>query len=290
MRNRNLIIALWASGVALAAMNLTAQSTDEASPGQSQPQLGQPGQSSTEATAAGATFGAADLKASSIIGLAVRNEADERLGRVQDLIVCMTSHSVPFAIVGYGGTLGIGQTRVAVPLADLQWSDITKELILTATKEQFQSASAVPTGGYAAVAGEDWVKSVDRFYGQPSMTSPSRYERQEATGMTEGREPVRTPAEQKVATGLQNQPPAATPGITNAVTQITDNYVMDKVNGVIRQDMGARAGGISVTIKNGVVTLQGKVASDSQKQELNNQIKAVPGVERVDDQLMISPE
>jgi osmotically-inducible protein OsmY len=287
MRNGNLIIGLVAGGVALAATNLTAQSGYGSSPAKSQPQLGQPGQSSIDVTPAGATFGASDLKASSIIGLAVRNESDERLGKVQDLIVCLKSHSVPFAIVGYGGTLGIGQTRVAVPLTDLQWSDETKELILTATKEQFQSASAVPTGGYVAVAGEDWAKSVDRFYGQPSMTSESRYERQEATGMTEGREPVRTPAEQKGATSLQNQPPGAT---TNADTAITDDYVMDKVNGVIRQDMGARADGISVTIKNGVATLQGKVASEAQKQEIENQVKAVPGVDRVDDQLMISPE
>jgi osmotically-inducible protein OsmY len=59
---------------------------------------------------------------------------------------------------------------------------------------------------------------------------------------------------------------------------------------VIRQDLGARADGISVTIKNGVATLQGKVASEAQKQEIENQVKAVPGVDRVDDQLMISPE
>jgi hypothetical protein len=277
---------LVAGGLALATTNLTAQGTDELLP----PKPGPPGQNSKVADLPDPPAGTSDLKASSIIGLAVRNETGVRLGKVQDLIISMASHSAPFAIVEYGGTLGIGATRVAVPLADLKWSSESKELILTATKGEFESASPGPTRGWMAVADEDWVKNVDRFYGQPSTTSQSRYERQEATGTVEGREPVRNPAEPKGATSLLDQQPGATSGATNMAATPIDEYVLGKVKNVIRQDAGARAAGIQATIKNGTVTLQGKVGSEAQKQELENQIKAVPGVERVDDQLMLSPE
>ena len=202
----------------------------------------------------------------------------------------MTSHSVPFAIVEYGGTLGIGQTRVAVPISDLKWSSEPKQLILTATKEEFESATTAPTGGWMAVAGEDWLNNIDRFYGQPSLASQSRFERQEATGMTEGREPVRNPAEQKGATDLRNPQPPAAPGAANMSAPSTGEYVSDKVNGVIQQRLGQRAGDIQMTVKNGVVTLQGKVASEAQKQELENQIKAVPGVNEIDNQLTVTQE
>ena len=153
MQKRNLIIGLMAGGLALATTNVMAQGTEEALPAEHTPQMGRSSEPSVAAQLAGTTVGASDLRASRIIGLAVRNESGERLGKVEDLIVRFTSHSVPFAIVGYGGTLGIGETRVAVPLTDLRWSSEPRELTLSATKQQFQSASMTPTGAWMAVAG-----------------------------------------------------------------------------------------------------------------------------------------
>jgi osmotically-inducible protein OsmY/sporulation protein YlmC with PRC-barrel domain len=285
MRNSNLITALVAGGLALATTNLTAQGAGQSSPAMNPPQPGLQGQYSKEAPPAGATFGASDLKASSLIGLAVRNESGERLGKIQDLVINMTSRSAPIAIVEYGGALGIGETRVAVPLRDLKWSSDTKDLTLMTTKEQFESASSTPTGGWTVFAGEDCLKNVDRFYGQLSMTGESRYERQEATGMGEGRETVRDPAERKGATELMDKPSAINPGTTNKDGALQRDYVVDKVNAVIRQNLGANAGDVQVTVKNGHVILQGKAASEAQAQTIVNQVKAVPGVNQVENHL-----
>src|ERR1035437_1578222 len=151
MRNRDMIIALLAGGLTLATTNLTAQSTDQTSPDKNTPGMGDSSQHYKAAQPAGATSGASDLKASSIIGLVVRNDSGERLGKVEDLIVRFDSHTVPFAIVAYGGALGIGDTRVAVPLTDRKWSSEPRELTLSATKQQFESASTTPTGAWLAV-------------------------------------------------------------------------------------------------------------------------------------------
>jgi hypothetical protein len=281
-----MLTTLVAGALALATTNLTAQATDEALP----PQPGYQGQDSKAKERASPPIESLDLKASSIIGALVRNETGVRLGKVLDLIVSMSSHTVPFAIVEYGGTLGIGQTRVAVPITALKWSGEPKQLILTATKEEFESATTAPTGGWMAVAGEDWLRNVDRYYGQPSLTIQSHFERQEATGMTQGREPVRNPAEQKGATDLLNQQPPASPGAATMSAPATGDFVADKVNGVIHQGLGERAGDVQATVKNGVVTLRGKVATGAQKQELEDQIKAVPGVDQVDNQLTITQD
>jgi hypothetical protein len=285
MRNRKFIYALVAGGLALSTTNLRAQGTEEPLPvkSQSQATTTQEGQLSKEGSLMGASYGTC-LKASSLIGMAVRDQSDERLGKVNDLVVNLSSQAAPFAIIEYGGALGIGVTRVAVPLTELKWSSEPKQLTFAGTKEQFQSASVAPTGGWTAVAGEDWAKNIDRFYGQP-VTYRSRFERQESTGMEEGREPVRTPADHsKGATRLLNQPPGV-PAITNTLS--TDDYVTEKVNGVVRQNMGDRAENIQITIKNGRVTLKGKAASQEQKQTIENQIKAVPGVDQVDNRLMV---
>jgi osmotically-inducible protein OsmY len=63
--------------------------------------------------------------------------------------------------------------------------------------------------------------------------------------------------------------------------------VTEKVNSVVRQNTGDRAENIQVTIKNGRVTLKSKAASQEQKQTIENQIKAVPGVDQVDNRLMV---
>jgi hypothetical protein len=285
-----MITALAAGALALATTNLRAQSTEEAIPGKNSPQSGSLGQATKATERAGAPAESSDLKASSVIGLLVRNDTGVRLGKVEDLIVSMSSHTVPFAIIEYGGTLGIGQTRVAVPLTDLKWSNEPRQLILKASKEEFESATMTPTGGWVAVAGEDWLRNVDRYYGQPSLIGHSRYERQEAAGTTEGRETVRDPMERKGAADLLSPQLDAIPEGTNMVAPIPGDYVMDKVNSVVHQGLGAHAGDIQVTITNGVVTLRGKVASEAQKQELENQIKALPGVDQVDNRLTIPQE
>jgi hypothetical protein len=282
MRKRNLIGTLVAGGLALATTNLTAASAEQGFAPKSQPQSGDPAQSAKEAAPAAA---ASNLKASQIIGQTVRNDSGERLGKVHDLIVNLEARSTPFAIIEYGGRLGIGATHVAVPMTDLMWSGEPRQLILRATRQEFESASSIPTGGWMAVSGEDWLKVVDRFYGQPSTVSQSRHERQRTFGAVEGREPVPRPAEDKAAAGLLDPPPGANLGSPGAAKP-ADKDLMGRVKGLIHQEVGDGANDVQATIDHGVVTLKGKVATDAQKKALETEIMALPGVELVQDDQM----
>jgi len=288
MQNRNLITAFVAGVLALATTNLTAQGTSEVLPAPNQPQSGHPGLDPKPGQPVVTPAVASNLKVRSIVGLPVRNESGERLGKIQDLIVNLESHSAPVAIVEYGGTLGVGGTRVAVPLTDLKWSSEPKQLTLTATREQFESASFSPTGGWMAFAGEEWLKNVDRFYGQPSTTGQSRYERQEATGLTGGREPIRNPAKEESVNSPPDEPSGANPAAQNMAAPLADD-IMGRINDVIRQQTGDGARDIQVTLKDGIVTLSGKIASDAQKRIIEDQIKALGGVDAVENRLMLPP-
>lgn len=59
-----------------------------------------------------------DVQLSGLIGSAVYDEAGERIGTVDDVIVD-DSGAVSSVIVGVGGFLGIGEKHVAVPLKTL---------------------------------------------------------------------------------------------------------------------------------------------------------------------------
>jgi len=301
MKKRNLMSSMLAGGIALATTSLNAQNNTYNNSADSVNQ--QPKKDQTTAgqydskykdherdSQTGDRFGnhndtdmaGPSLKASTLIGMSVRDESGERLGRVQNLIVNLESHSAPFAIINYGGALGIGGKRVAVPLSDLKWSSDPKQLTIAATKEQFDAASSEPTGGWVSVAGADWMKHIDRFYGQPPSVDASRYERQENTGRFEGREPVRHQND-----SVPSAIPAPNQKLTGPADYSTraggDQELTTKVNDIVRQQAGDNAGDVKVSIKGGVVTLSGKVGTEAQKQALQSQIKSLPGVDRVED-------
>ena len=113
MRKMDILITLVAGGLALAPANLKAQGAEQGLPTISRPQAGDTNEYSKSTGAAQSSSVSSNLKASNIIGLPVRNDAGENLGKVQDLIVNLQTHSVEFAIVGYGGTLGPRHTSQA---------------------------------------------------------------------------------------------------------------------------------------------------------------------------------
>ena len=61
-------------------------------------------------------------RASKLIGIKVYNEANERLGDINELIVDK-SGKINAVVIGVGGFLGMGERDVAVKFGDLKWSN-----------------------------------------------------------------------------------------------------------------------------------------------------------------------
>jgi hypothetical protein len=59
------------------------------------------------------------MRADEIIGQKVVNQQGEELGEVDDLVV--DSNEQPYAVVGVGGFLGIGERNVAIPASNLDF-------------------------------------------------------------------------------------------------------------------------------------------------------------------------
>ncbi|HEY9066508.1 MAG TPA: PRC-barrel domain-containing protein [Burkholderiaceae bacterium] len=79
-----------------------------------------------------------------IIGHAVYNDAGDKVGRIDDLIVTPDS-SVSYAIVGVGGFVGVRRHHVAIPVTLLAQRD-GEFLLPGATKEAIK---AMPAFDYA---------------------------------------------------------------------------------------------------------------------------------------------
>jgi hypothetical protein len=87
---------------------------------------------------------ATGYRTSKVVGSAIVNEAKEKLGTIDDLIVT-DDGKVPYAVISVGGFLGVGTKYVVVPASTLEVKD-NEILVIGATRE---SLKALPDFNYA---------------------------------------------------------------------------------------------------------------------------------------------
>ncbi len=100
--------------------------------------------------------------ASEIVGTQVKNLQGEAVGKITDLVFDEDGR-IFFAVLGYGGFLGIRQSLVAVPINSLSSAEEPGHFFLNTTKEEVQSA---PLFSKKALDDPSWVSSVYRYFGQ----------------------------------------------------------------------------------------------------------------------------
>ena len=100
---------------------------------------------------------------SKLIGMKVNNEQGENLGIIENLVA--DSHGrIAYAILSYGGVLGIGKTMVAVPFEALSYNSPGRLFVLNMSKEQL--ASAPKYKGRSDLANPKLAEDIYRFFGQ----------------------------------------------------------------------------------------------------------------------------
>jgi sporulation protein YlmC with PRC-barrel domain len=110
-------------------------------------------------------------KASDVIGTTVKNNQDEKLGKVEDLAVDVESGRIVQVILSSGGFIGIGDTLTAVPPEALHCDVAHKVLRLDADKEKLKGAPKFAASNWAENSDSNHLAEVYRYYGQePAFT------------------------------------------------------------------------------------------------------------------------
>jgi len=86
------------------------------------------------------------VRASKLIGATVYNDANEKIGTVDDLILSSEEKAVA-AIIQVGGFLGAGGKLVAVPYHQLQMDKDNKLLMAGANKDSLNAMPSFTYGG-----------------------------------------------------------------------------------------------------------------------------------------------
>lgn len=80
------------------------------------------------------------LTASSMIGEKVRNDKDEHLGEVKDIMLDITTGKIDYFVIEFGGFLGIGIKYFAIPFRLIRVNTEKKLFIFNQSKEALEKA------------------------------------------------------------------------------------------------------------------------------------------------------
>lgn len=106
------------------------------------------------------------LRAAELIGADVRNDSNNDLGEVEDVVFEPTSGRIQYAIVSHGGFLGMGEEQLAVPWEQFRITSEGDEpvLVLSMSEETLEKAPSFERGSWSDVDTEQWRQENERFY------------------------------------------------------------------------------------------------------------------------------
>jgi hypothetical protein len=109
--------------------------------------------------------GPALMGADTLLGNDVYNSADENLGSIKEFMIEMSTGNISYAVLSFGGFLGVGDRLFAVPWQALTLDTANKRFMLNATKEQLKNAPGFDKDHWPSMADSTWASGIHKFYG-----------------------------------------------------------------------------------------------------------------------------
>ncbi|HEV7606226.1 MAG TPA: PRC-barrel domain-containing protein [Steroidobacteraceae bacterium] len=82
------------------------------------------------------------IRAKKVIGTSVKNSAGEKIGQIEDIVLDKLSNNIVYAVVGFGGFLGVNEKFHPVPWSALDYVESEDSYVVPFTKEELKAAPA----------------------------------------------------------------------------------------------------------------------------------------------------
>ncbi len=105
------------------------------------------------------------MSASTLIGDKVVNDAGEDIGKVEEIMLHVPSGRIAYAVLSFGGFLGIGDKLFAIPWEALKLNEDTKSFMLSIAKEKLEKAPGFDKDHWPDMADPKWSQEIYSYYG-----------------------------------------------------------------------------------------------------------------------------
>lgn len=110
------------------------------------------------------------MGADTLIGDSVVNAAEEDLGDIKEIMLDMQTGQVAYAVLAFGGFLGVGEKLFAVPWQALHLDTVNKRFVLNIDKDRLKTAPGFDKDAWPDMGDLSWASGIHSFYG----TDPNR--------------------------------------------------------------------------------------------------------------------
>lgn len=210
-------------------------------------------------------------KASKLMGTAVKNLQDERLGKVENILVDLSSGRVVAIVISTGGFLGLGDELSAVPSSALRFSADRDTLQLDTSKEMLSNAPHFKADQWPDFAQPTYAGGIYRAYQvEPYFATDSR------TDVDNTRHNI---GDRDVG-GLTPLDQGNSKADIATTAQIRKEIIAGK-------SMSVNARNVKIITKDGQVTLRGPVNTIDEKRRIGEIADRIARSENVDNQLEV---
>jgi len=208
-------------------------------------------------------------KASKLIGMTVKNKQDEKVGKVDNLMVDLENGRIVHVIVSSGGFLGIGDALSAVPPSTFHYDTAQRILHLDTTKEALAAAPHFKSNEWPSLDDPGYAGEVYSAYHVEPYFNPKADADNTARNVRDRQNARPTPLDQ--GSGASDI----------ATTRLIRKEIIDQ------KGLSLNARNIKVITSNGKVTLRGPVKNEEERRILAEIAgRAAPGA-IVDNQLEV---
>ena len=104
--------------------------------------------------------------ASDVIGDRVRNMDGEDVGKIEDLVIDPEEGRIAYAVLSFGGVLGMGDKYFAIPWHSLRPGSDEKEFMVDIDKDRLKNAPGFDKDHWPRPNDRKWLGEVYGFYNE----------------------------------------------------------------------------------------------------------------------------
>jgi sporulation protein YlmC with PRC-barrel domain len=105
------------------------------------------------------------MGADTLVGNDVYNHKNEDLGDIKEIMLDMRSGKVGYAVLSFGGFLGMGEKLFAVPWNALVLDTKNKRFVLNVEKDRLKNAPGFDKDQWPNMSDQSWAKEIHSYYG-----------------------------------------------------------------------------------------------------------------------------
>lgn len=114
------------------------------------------------------------MGAVTLVGNDVFNKAAEDVGDIKEIMIDMRTGRVSYAVLAFGGFMGVGEKLFAVPWEALKLDTENKRFELDVNKERLEGAPGFDHNKWPDMADPTWAAGIHAYYGTtPGGPPPS---------------------------------------------------------------------------------------------------------------------